>query len=136
MNFQVDVEKAKAAFASYDIDGDGMISIDGKYQIGLITKIATYLITNLFVIEYLIGCRANSNIERDDDIAKMFRIFDVNKDGALELDEFIESLKFCGISKEIVELNVLEIRDAFNVFDANGDGKITLQGRYRFKKAR
>lgn len=66
----------------------------------------------------------------------MFRIFDVNKDGALELDEFIESLKFCGISKEIVELNVLEIRDAFNVFDANGDGKITLQGRYRFKKAR
>lgn len=41
MNFQVDVEKAKAAFASYDIDGDGMISIDGKYQIGPITEIAT-----------------------------------------------------------------------------------------------
>ncbi len=30
MNFEVDIEKAKAAFESYDIDGDGKITIDGK----------------------------------------------------------------------------------------------------------
>ncbi len=58
----------------------------------------------------------------------MFRIFDVNKDGALELNEFIESMKFLGISRDCVELDVMEIRDAFLAYDVNKDGKITLQG--------
>ena len=102
----MDMHKAKEAFQNYDKDGDGMISLD----------------------EYILGCRENSNIESNDQIAKMFRIFDTNKDGALELDEFMESMKFLGITKDFVEMDCLEIRDAFLVFDKNNDGKITLQG--------
>lgn len=81
-----------------------------------------------FYQEYIIGCRRNSNIEKTDDIAKMFRIFDTNKDGGLELDEFVESMKFLGITKDFVELDNLEIRDAFLTFDLNNDGKITAEG--------
>ncbi len=58
----------------------------------------------------------------------MFRLFDTNKDGALELSEFIESTKFLGITKDCVELDVMEVREAFLSYDVNKDGKITLQG--------
>ena len=30
MNQNVDIEKAKIAFANFDKDGDGLISLDGK----------------------------------------------------------------------------------------------------------
>ena len=75
------------------------------------------------------GCRWNSNMVKDDDLVKMFKIFDTNKDGALSFDEFLHSMNFLGISKHFVELDCLEIRDAFKMFDENGDGKITLEGR-------
>ena len=66
---------------------------------------------------------------KDDDLVKMFKIFDTNKDGSLSFDEFLHSMNFLGISKNFVELDCLEIRDAFKLFDENGDGKITLQGK-------
>ena len=33
MNHQFDIEKAKVAFANFDKDGDGLISIEGKLHV-------------------------------------------------------------------------------------------------------
>ena len=103
----VNVEECRKAFAEYDTDNDGFISLQ----------------------EYAMGCRWNSNMARDDDLVKMFKIFDENKDGKLSFEEFVNSMHFLNITKNFIEVDCLEIREAFISFDANKDGKISLQGK-------
>ena len=57
----------------------------------------------------------------------MFKIFDENNDGKLDLNEFCNSVHFLNITKNFVEVDCLEIREAFKAFDSNNDGKISLQ---------
>ncbi len=76
------------------------------------------------------GCRCNGNMVKDDNLIKMFNIFDENKDHKLSLDEFCNSVHFLNITKNFIEVDCLEMREAFNAFDANQDGKISVQGRF------
>ena len=78
------------------------------------------------------GCRCNGNMVKDDDLIKMFKIFDENHDGKLSLDEFCNSVHFFNISKNMVEVDCLEMREAFKSYDTNDDGKISLQGKKNF----
>ncbi len=99
-------EEAKKAFAEYDTDNDGFITLP----------------------EYIMTCRANSCLVKDDDLVKMFRIFDENKDNKISLDEYCNSVHFLNITKNFSVVDCLELRDAFESFDLDKDGKITLSG--------
>lgn len=75
------------------------------------------------------GCRCNGNMVKDDDLIKMFNIFDENKDKKLSLEEFCNSVHFLNITDNFSEVDCLEMRTAFLKFDTNNDGKISLQGK-------
>ncbi len=74
------------------------------------------------------GCRYNACMVKDEDLVRMFKIFDQNKDGKLSFNEFCHSTHFFGLTNNFIELDSLEIKEKFKSFDANCDGKITLQG--------
>jgi Ca2+-binding EF-hand superfamily protein len=69
---------------------------------------------------------------KDDNLIKMFNIFDENKDHKLSLEEFCNSVHFLNITKNFIEVDCLEVREAFKAFDTNNDGKISLQGTPTF----
>lgn len=106
MNF----EQAKVAFEEYDTDGDGFINLQ----------------------EYAMGCRCNGNMVKDDDLVKMFKIFDSNHDNKLDLQEFANSIHFFNITNNCAEVDILEIREAFRKFDTDKDGRISLRGNLTF----
>ena len=43
-------------------------------------------------------------------------------------------MSYLGLNKHFIEVDLLEIRDAFRSFDTNFDGKITLDGKKKYKK--
>lgn len=111
MSTNMNLEQAKAAFAEYDLDNDGFITLQ----------------------EYAMGCRSNGNMVKDDDLIKMFKIFDENHDNKLDVNEFCNSVHFFNLSRNYQEVDCLEIREAFKAFDTNNDGKITLNGNVELK---
>ena len=50
---KMNYEEAKKAFAEYDTDNDGLLTVQ----------------------EYIINCRCNGSLVKDDDLVKMFKIF-------------------------------------------------------------
>ena len=99
-------EEAKKAFAEYDTDNDGLLTVQ----------------------EYIINCRCNGSLVKDDDLVKMFKIFDENKDNKISLEEYCNSVHFLNITKNFSEVDCIELKDAFEMFDTNKDGKISLRG--------
>lgn len=127
-------EEAKKAFAEYDTDNDGYITLQGKkYQHDFNEHQNLEINTNekpsSTEKEYIINCRCNSNMAKDDDLVKMFKIFDANNDKKISLEEYCNSVHFLNITKNFSEVDCLEMKDAFNKFDINMDGKISLQGK-------
>lgn len=58
----------------------------------------------------------------DIDLAQMIEKIDVNKDGCVDLDEFGDLYQSIMDEKDEEE----DMREAFNVFDRNGDGYISV----------
>ncbi|KAF8391823.1 hypothetical protein HHK36_022161 [Tetracentron sinense] len=59
----------------------------------------------------------------DNDLVQMFEKIDVNKDECLDLEEFSELYQTIMAERDEEE----DMREAFNVFDQNGDGFITVE---------
>lgn len=65
----------------------------------------------------------------DRTIAKnMFIDFDKDKDGLITFDEFKQMAKF------FLQVSEQELKEEFERIDINGDGKLSLEGRFIFLK--
>lgn len=58
----------------------------------------------------------------------MFELFDVDHDGSIDEKEFFFAMNFLGISKSFTKVGMDEVTTAFQKFDTNGDGLISLEG--------
>ncbi len=75
----------------FDINRDGKISLQGFY----IKRIYLILINFIyFIIEYIEGCKVQGNNSDDSVLQKVFNLFDVDKDGRIDEQEFHWALTY------------------------------------------
>jgi Ca2+-binding EF-hand superfamily protein len=96
------------AFRLFDENGDGLINLE----------------------EYIQGCRKNGNSATDESLKEMFDLFDIDHDGNIDEKEFYFASNFLGISKSFVKVGMDEVTAAFQKYDTNGDGLISLEGEF------
>lgn len=94
------------AFKSFDENGDGLITLE----------------------EYVAGCRKNGNNAPAEALKEMFELFDIDHDGNIDEKEFFFATNFLGITKSFVKVGMDEVTSAFQQYDTNGDGLISLEG--------
>ncbi|CAN8237874.1 unnamed protein product [Cochlearia groenlandica] len=101
----MDSTELKRMFQMFDKDGDGRITI----------KELNESLKNLGII-----------IPKNE-LTKMIEKIDVNGDGCVDIDEFGELYKTVMVEEEDEEVGEEDMKEAFNVFDRNGDGFITVE---------
>ena len=89
----------KWVFQKFDTNRDGKVSLE----------------------EYKAAARALDRAIGEAEAVKAFRVMDIDGDGFIDLNEFMEMFNGEGRIKET------EIKNAFQVFDLNGDGKISAE---------
>ncbi|KAF1859416.1 hypothetical protein Lal_00010000 [Lupinus albus] len=97
----MDPSELKRIFQLFDRNGDGRITM--KELNDSLEKL------NIFI--------------PDNELAKMIEKIDVNHDGCVDIDEFGELYKSIMDDRDEEE----DMREAFNVFDQNGDGFISVE---------
>jgi calmodulin len=96
----IEMVEFRAAFNMFDIDGGGTIETHELKEV----------LTQL------------GESPTDDDIQEMIELVDENQDGVVDFDEFITLMRLrMGDSGEDAEQN---LRDVFDIFDADGSGFI------------
>lgn len=98
-SFQPTKEEMKWVFQKFDTNRDGKVSLE----------------------EYKAAARALDRAIGEAEAVKAFRVMDIDGDGFIDLNEFMEMFNGEGRIKET------EIKNAFQVFDLNGDGKISAE---------
>ena len=120
------------AFKLYDLNGDGIIDLQGKFVHWYFSWIFYFLLLHSFLrSEYLQGCKKhlmNHHQTSDEDLTKAFFIFDQNGDGSIDEQEFFAAMAYLGITKSFVKIDKEEIHAGFKSYDVDGDGKISLSG--------
>ncbi|CAL0332462.1 unnamed protein product [Lupinus luteus] len=97
----MDPGELKRIFQLFDRNGDGRITM--KELNDSLEKLSIYI--------------------PDNELAKMIEKIDVNHDGCVDIDEFGELYKSIMDDRDEEE----DMREAFNVFDQNGDGFISVE---------
>ncbi|KAJ8766624.1 hypothetical protein K2173_001144 [Erythroxylum novogranatense] len=97
--FQPDLKEMKQVFDKFDCNKDGKISPE----------------------EYKATLRALGQDNTTTDVMKIFQVVDLDGDGYIVFEEFVEAQKKGG------GVRTTDIQSAFQTFDANGDGKITAE---------
>lgn len=95
-----EIEECKAAFAMFDKDGDGHITTD---ELG-----------DIF--------RSLGELATDEEIAHLVKEVDTDGDGEIDFSEFVAMMSK---QKEMAEDEPDIAREAFNMFDKDGNGQIT-----------
>ncbi|GER27877.1 calmodulin-like protein [Striga asiatica] len=93
-----DTDELKRVFQMFDLNSDGRITRDELSS--SLKKIGIFI--------------------PDDELAQMIAKIDANEDGCVDMDEFRV------LYRNIITEGEEEMREAFNVFDLNGDGFITV----------
>merc|ERR1719160_2325190 len=120
------LEVDEEMFKSFDTNGDGKVSLE-EFDAGLKpktrAKIEEKLLTGWTFEKHLWG----ASVERHSKInmAKVFKAFDYDQDGFLDMGELKRAFRAMGLQKRSGEK--LEVDEAmFKSFDTNGDGKVSL----------
>ncbi len=108
INIKMNDEEILNAFKCFDTNGDGLINLE----------------------EYIQGCRNNGNTATEESLKEMFELFDVDHDGHIDAKEFYFASNFLGISKSFVKVGMDQVAAAFQKYDTNGDGLISLEGKF------
>jgi Ca2+-binding EF-hand superfamily protein len=75
------------------------------------------------------GCKLNNHCEfSDEDLVKAFAIFDTNGDGQMDNMEFFAAMTYLGLTQNYLSIDTSSIKDKFQDFDQDGDGKICIDG--------
>lgn len=97
--FQPSVDEMKIVFDKFDSNKDGKISQQ----------------------EYKATLKSLDMGKSVNDVPKIFRVVDLDRDGFINFEEFMEAQKKGG------GVRSLDIQSAFQIFDKNGDGKISAE---------
>jgi len=121
--YDVDLEM----FNSFDTNGDGQVTIkefEANCKPRTREKIEQMLNSGWKFDPELWA----KSVERHSkwDMAKVFKQFDTNGDGELDMDEFKRAFRALGLKKRDGEKYSVD-QEMFNSFDSNGDGKIQLE---------
>ncbi|XP_018455191.1 calmodulin-like protein 6 [Raphanus sativus] len=100
----MDSTELKRVFQMFDKDGDGRIT----------QKELNESFKNLGIII------------PENELSQMIEKIDVNGDGCVDAEEFGELYKSIMVQGEDEEVGDEDMKEAFNVFDQNGDGFITV----------
>jgi len=105
-----DAERAEFndAFKLFDKDGDGVITVDEIHE----------------VITQLRMKNPRGNAWSKSDIKKMVKAVDVDGNGSIDLDEFIQLLRSKRNGKFAKLTPDQELKEAFKIFDADKNGSI------------
>ncbi|CAM8963181.1 unnamed protein product [Rhodiola kirilowii] len=96
-------EVKRNIFATFDKNGDGYVTREELRE----------------------AMKGAGMVMRESEIEEMVEKMDVNGDGLIDLGEFCESIEMDGIGEEADDEGGL--REAFNVFDGNKDGVISVE---------
>jgi len=121
--FQVD----QAMFNSFDKNGDGKIDIK-EFDTGL-HKATRKKIEGLLDAGWKFDADLwAKSVERHAhwDMAKVFKQFDTNGDGELDMDEFKRAFRALGLKKRDGDKYAVD-QEMFKSFDTSGDGKVQLE---------
>lgn len=78
----------------------------------LIRQLVKYCYCSIFK-EYVHACRNVGNNSDESALKEKFDIFDVNKDGNIDMEEFFFATNFLMISKRFVDITMDEVRHVF-----------------------
>ncbi|KAL1188377.1 Calmodulin-like protein 6 [Cardamine amara subsp. amara] len=101
----MDSSELKRVFQMFDKDGDGRIT----------RKELSQSLKNLGIII------------PENELTLIIQKIDVNGDGCVDIEEFGELYKTIMVEDEDDEVGEEDMKEAFNVFDRNGDGFITVE---------
>ena len=114
-------------FKAMDANGDGKLSVeefDANLPLALRAKLEAKLDAGWKFDEE--KWKASQARHKVWNMAKVFKMFDVDGDGFLEIGELRRAFRAIGLQKRSGEK--LEMDQAmFNAFDTNGDGKVSLE---------
>lgn len=100
------MKEFREAFALFDLNNDGVISVE---ELGI------------FIGKMGANSNNNTNSTTEADLSRMIAEVDADGDGAIDFPEFVTLMarKMNNVDKDS------EIREAFNVYDKDGSGKIS-----------
>ncbi|MCD9561162.1 hypothetical protein HAX54_020140 [Datura stramonium] len=123
-------------FSKLDKNGDGVVSVDELKgfldSIGIIASQEevellvgkTSLDSIDFFLFYDAMTKANINYKQDEDLRKVFRVFDSNGDGFICCEELQSALSRLGLWDEQCGK---DCKNMINVYDTNSDGKLDFE---------
>ena len=121
------MEMDEAMFKQFDTSGDGNVSLE-EFESNVPPAVRAKIIEKLeggWKFDLALWSASNERHGKPN-FAKLFKKFDIDNDGCLDFRELQRAFRALGLKKRSgvnYELDAM----TFKTFDANGDGKVSLQ---------